>query len=166
MDIFLKYFSVIFAIVFVFALLFLTTKLLNYKSKKMLKGNHMQIIESLSLGVNNRIHLIKVDDEFFLISASNKNVEFLARVNMSDFEEEEIKNPVSEVIDFKAILKKSLNGFSFKNQAKKQTGAETNNSSELKPKDPNINNNLAFKRNLEQLKNLNKTISDQRSEDE
>lgn len=163
-----EYFSVIFAVIVVLALLLLTTKLLSYKSKKMLKGNYMQIIESLSLGVNNRLHLIKVDKEFFIISATNKNVELLARVNINDYEEEEIKNPISEVIDFKAVLKKYINGFSFSNYAKKETEVESENVVIHKPQGTNDiqNSDVVFKKNLDRLKNLTQTISGQRSENE
>jgi len=126
----------------------------------------MQIVESLSLGVNNRIHLIKVDSDFFIISASNKNVEFLARVNINDYEEEEIKNPISEVIDFKSVLKKYINGFNLGNQAKKE--AEIDSVLEYKSQgtDEMQNSDVMFKKNLEKLKHLNKSINGQRSENE
>jgi len=163
-----KYFSVIFAVIVVLALLLLTTKFLAYKSKKMLKGNYMQIVESLSLGVNNRLHLIKVDKEFFIISATNKNVEFLARVNINDYEEEEIKNPISEVIDFKAMLKKYMNGFNFSNQSKKETQEEVASVVGQRPQgtDQMQNSDITFKQNLEKLKHLTKTINGKRSENE
>lgn len=156
MDIFWKYLSVLLAFIVVMLILLLTTKYLAYKSKKMSKGNYMHVVESLSLGVNNRIHLIKVDDEFFLISSSNKNVEFLARVDVKDFEEQEIKNPIAEVTDFTSILKKYLNNANFGNKA--QSRGEKSNSSEI-PVQSN-----AFKNNLEKLKHLNKSINGQRSE--
>jgi len=167
MDIFFKYFSVILAFIVVLIILLFTTKYLAYKSKKMLKGNYMQIVESLSLGVNNRLHLIKVDNEFFIISASNKQVEFLARVNINDYEEEEIKNPISEVVDFKAVLKKYMNGFNFSNQAKKQTEIEVENALGHKSQgiDGLQNADITFKKNLEKLKHLTKTINGKRSED-
>ncbi|MHB8064455.1 MAG: flagellar biosynthetic protein FliO [Ruminiclostridium sp.] len=168
MGIFGKYFSIIFAFIVVLIILLFTTKYLAYKSKKMLKGNYMQIVESLSLGVSNRLHLIKVDKEFFIISATNKNVEFLARVNINDYEDEEIKNPISEVIDFKAVLKKYITGINFSNQAKKKTEVEADNISGQKPKDTDEfqNSDITFKKNLEKLKHLTKTINGRRSEDE
>jgi flagellar protein FliO/FliZ len=162
----IEYFPVIFAFIVVLALLLLTTKYLAYKSKKMLKGNYMQIVESLSLGVNNRLHLIKVDKEFFIISATNKNVEFLARVNINDYEEEKIKNPISEVIDFKAVLKKYINNFS--NQTKKKTKIEADSlfGQKISNTDEIQNSDMTFKQNLEKLKHLTKTFNDKRSENE
>ncbi len=163
----MEYFSVILAIIVVLALLLLTTKYLAYKSKKMLKGNYMQIVETLSLGVNNRLHLIKIDSEFFVISATNKNVEFLARVNINDYDEEEVKNPISEVIDFKAVLKKYINSFNFSNHTKKENVSEDNVFGQRpKGEDEIQNSNVAFRENLKKLKHLNKTINGQRSENE
>jgi len=165
---FVKIFSVILMFMVVVSILLLTTKFLAYKSKKMLKGNYMQIVESLSLGVNNRLHLIKIDNEFFVISATNKNVEFLARVNINDYEEKEIKNPISEVIDFKAVLKKYINGFNFSNQEKKDVEVESDNILRHKPQDEDEiqNGDVIFKKNLEKLKHLTKSINGKRSEDE
>lgn len=166
MEIFEKIFLPVFAFIVVILILLLTTKYLAYKSKKMLKGNYMHVIESLSLGVNNRLHLIKVDKEFFIISATSKNVEFLARVNINDYEEEEIKNPISEVIDFKLVLKKYLNGFNFGTQTKKETRVESEDILKPKSTDEIRNSDVTFKTNLEKLKHLTKSIDGQWSENE
>jgi flagellar protein FliO/FliZ len=134
----------------------------------MLKGKYIQIVESLSLGLNNRLHLIKIDDEFFLISATNKKIEFLTKVNLNEYKQEDIKNPISEIIDFKTILKKYVPNLNFANQTKKATEPEsvdmlkrkTQNSDEIK------NNDMIFKGNLEKLRNITNTINGQRSENE
>jgi flagellar protein FliO/FliZ len=163
---FAEYFFAILAFIVVIGLLLLTTKFLAYKSKKMLKGNYMQIIESLNLGVNNRIHLIKVDKEFFLISASNKNVEFLTKVSIGDFEEPEIKNPITEVIDFKSVLKKYVGGFNSVNQSDKPIQGEKLSNQNTQVKNDIKHNDLTFKNNLEKLKHITNSISGQRSENE
>lgn len=163
----LKYLSVLLAFIVVMAILLLTTKYLAYKSKKMMKGNYMKIIESLSLGVNNRLYLVKVDKEFFIISATNKNVEFLARVNISDFEEEDIKNPISEVIDFKSVLKKYINGFSFGNSAAASEARKSEPAVGQRVQNSEINSNdSVFKSNLERLKHLSNSMNDRRGQNE
>lgn len=152
-----KVFTVIFAFIVVMVLLLLTTRYLAYKSKKMLKGNYMQIIETLNLGTSNRIHLIKVDKEFFIVAASNKNVELLSQVSIKDYQEQEIKNPISEVVDFTSILKKYTNGLTFgaKNKEKVPESSKQENESE---------NNEVFRNNLEKLKNLSNSMNNHRSE--
>ncbi len=152
-----KVFTVILAFIVVMVLLLLTTRYLAYKSKKMLKGNYMQIIETLNLGTSNRIHLIKIDKEFFIVAASNKNVEFLSQVSINDYQEQEIKNPISEVVDFTSILKKYTNGLTFgaKNKEKVPEPSQQENESE---------NNVVFRSNLEKLKNLSNSMNNHRSE--
>ena len=163
----LKYLSVLLAFIVVMAILLLTTKYLAYKSKKMMKGNYMKIIESLSLGVNNRLHLVKVDKEFFILSATNKNVEFLARVNISDFEEEDIKNPISEVIDFKSVLKKYVSGFSLGNSATISEAKQSEPAIDIKVQNSELNSNdSVFKSNLERLKHLSDNMNDRRGQNE
>lgn len=166
---FFNYFAVIAAFLIVILLLLFTTKYLAYKSKKMLKGNYMQIVETLSLGVNNRLHLIKIDREFFVISATGKSVEFLARVNISDFEEEELKNPISEVIDFKSVLKKYVGGFGFANQEGK-TGKDTGTGSGHKSAEDGGNNENTnvetFKKNLNRLRDITDSINNKGQENE
>lgn len=153
-----KVFTVILAFIVVMVLLLLTTRYLAYKSKKMLKGNYMQIIETLNLGTSNRIHLIKIDKEFFIVAASNKNVEFLSKVSINDYQEQEIKNPISEVVDFTAILKKYTSGLSFGSKAKEKVPEPSQNENE------NDNNNVVFRSNLEKLKNLSNSMNNHRSE--
>lgn len=168
MDIIIKYFYVILVFIFVMAILLFTTKYLAYKSKKLLQGNYMHIVESLSLGVNNRLHLIKVDKEFFIISATGKSIEFLARVNIDDYQEEEIKNPISEVIDFKSVLKKYIGTFNSRNHPtaeanpvyERPSGQNQENVKETQGAD------LTFRKNLEKLRHLNKSINGQRSKNE
>ena len=152
-----KVFTVILAFTVVMVLLLLTTRFLAYKSKKMLKGNYMQIIETLNLGTSNRIHLIKIDKEFFIVAASNKNVEFLSKVSINDYQGQEIKNPISEVVDFTSILKKYTNGLTFgtKNKEKVPEPPQTENDGE---------NNVVFWNNLEKLKNLANSMNNNRSE--
>lgn len=177
-----KYLTVLLAFVVVMAILLLTTKYLTYKSKKMMKGNHMQIVESLSLGINTRLHLVKVDKEFLILSATNKSVEFLARVTISDFEEEEIKNPISEVMDFKEILKKYVSGFNFGNSsgarntkteeavAGSKSGGYSDRSDETEfsssRPEAALTDSHKFKSNLERLKNISDSMNDRRGQNE
>ncbi|QNU68399.1 flagellar biosynthetic protein FliO [Ruminiclostridium herbifermentans] len=159
----LDYIYAIFAFIIVFGLLIFSTRFLSYKSKKVLNGKYMQVIESLSLGVNNRLHLIKIDNEFFLISATNKNVEFLTKVNIGAFKEEEIKNPITEIADFKSVLKKYTN-FNF--SSKKENESQDIFKQDIRSSGENQESDLIFKNNLKKLKNLTNTINGQRSEDE
>lgn len=159
------YIYAILAFIFVFGLLIFSTRFLSYKSKKVLNGKHMKIVESLSLGVTNRLHLIKIDNEFFLISATNKNIEFLTKVNIGDYKEEEIKNPITEVIDFRSVLNKYTN-FNFSSQKKNENEQQDILKQNTRSSNEKQDSTLTFKSNLKKLKNLTNTINGQRSEDE
>lgn len=161
---FSDYFTIILAFAVVIAILLLTTKYLAYKTKTLQKGNYMHIVETLSLGVNNRLHLIKVDKEFFIISSSNKNIEFLARVNIEDYQEEEIKNPITEVVDFKSLLKKYLAGVNITKPAENETAAVVKNKAETEQS--GMEKQARVKQNLEILKIFTKSMNGQRSENE
>lgn len=161
---FSDYLTIILAFAVVIAILLLTTKYLAYKTKTLQKGNYMHIVETLSLGVNNRLHLIKVDKEFFIISSSNKNIEFLARVNIEDYQEEEIKNPITEVVDFKSLLKKYLAGVNITKPAENETAAVVKNKAETEQS--GMEKQARVKQNLEILKIFTKSMNGQRSENE
>lgn len=163
-----RYFYAIFVSIVVFGLLILTTRFLSAKSKSMLKGKYIQIVETLSLGINNRLCLIKIEDEFFLISATNKKIEFLTKVNINDYKQADVKNPNSEVIDFKSILKKYMPNFNLANQTKNEAEAESVDmlNHKFQEKDEINNSDKIFKSNLEKLKNFTNTINGQRRENE
>lgn len=124
----------------------------------------MTIVESLSLGTNNRLHLIKVENEFFIISVSNKTTELIGKVNITDFAEQPLVNPITEVIDFKEVLKKyiSVPGFIKKQPSPIEIEAEK----KVSIKSDTDLDGIVFKNNLEKLKNITNTISRQRSENE
>ena len=124
----------------------------------------MTIVESLSLGTNNRLHLIKVENEFFIISVSNKTTELIGKVNIKDFAEQPLVNPITEVIDFKEVLKKYITvpGFIKKQPSPIETEAEN----KMSIKNDTDLDGVVFKNNLEKLKNITNTINRQRSENE
>lgn len=164
---FYQYFTIILAFIVVILILLFTTKYLTYKSRKMMKGNHMHIVESLGLGVNSRLLLVKVDKEFFILSATNKNVEFLARVNIDNYEEQEIKNPISEVIDFKSVLGKYMAGLNFTGKSRKSAdSAENKMGNNTVSADEIVTDDAMFKKNLKKLKNLTNSINDEGRENE
>ena len=55
-----------------------------------MKGKHITVIETVSLGFDNKLHLVKVADEFILISCSGKNVQMLKTIDINE-EKEDIK---------------------------------------------------------------------------
>ena len=78
-------------------------------------------------------------------------------------EEAEIKNPISEVIDFKSVLKKYIRGFNSGNAA---AADETKPAETVVDKVPENfqrdSNDDKFKNNLEKLKHITNSMNDRR----
>lgn len=103
----------LFVFVIVFgAILFLayaTAKVLGNKSGRAMRGRYIKTIESISLGVDGKLHLVKVGEEFVLLSASGKSIQFLTKVDIEGFAEEETYE--CEPFPFKEMLNKCISSF-------------------------------------------------------
>lgn len=143
---------VFFLIVFgsVVFIAYVATKYIGVKASKSMRGKYIRILESVSIGLDKQLHLVKVADQYILISSSGKNIEFLTTVNMEPVEEE-TENDNIQGFDFKSIFDKYLSGM--KNiQLKKNTDF-------AKKDDPNLIKEHVFKNNLNRLRNI--TISNE-----
>ncbi len=154
---FIDYLIYIVVFALIIAIMVLFTKYLGYRTKKLQKGNYMTIIETLSLGVNNRLILVKVEEEFLILSVSNKSSEFIAKVNIQDYKEQEEVNPFSDIIDFKAILAKNIikSGSNKKHSSPDKKDTLTNEDTQAQ-NTSSVKN--TFKSNLDKLKKLNRKL--------
>lgn len=75
---------VIYIIVFVVLLylVYLTTRLVGSKVSGTMKGKHMHVVETISLGMDKRIHLIKAGKEYILVSSTSKELNYLTSVKL------------------------------------------------------------------------------------
>lgn len=76
-------FQLIFLIVvfvFVIVLAYYSTKFIAGAKMKNMCKNNMKIIESISIGFHN-IHIIQVNQQYFLISSSKEGVRMLSEIN-------------------------------------------------------------------------------------
>jgi len=90
-------------------LAYVTSKYIARKSNIVAQGKHLKIIESISLGLDKRLCLLKAGDNYVLIAVSGKKVEFLCNVDLKT-DEVENENPVEQhkAFDFKKLLEKYL----------------------------------------------------------
>lgn len=75
------------------ALLFLTyvtTRYVGGKQNKAMKGRHISVLETVPLGMDKRLHLIKAGNTYVLIASTSKTVEFLTAVNLEDSAPEQV----------------------------------------------------------------------------
>jgi flagellar protein FliO/FliZ len=138
-------------------LAYITTRFIAGKSSSVMKGKYINIVETVSLGMDKRLYLVKVGGQFFIIASSGKTIQFLTSVDMSDFEElEEIQ--AEKVFSFKNFFSKYL-------QAYKAKSNENDNQIKRDDKKSNHTAGLIFKENLNILRNINKKFDTQDKKD-
>ncbi|HOQ00970.1 MAG TPA: flagellar biosynthetic protein FliO [Acetivibrio clariflavus] len=136
----------VFAIVFgsIIFLAYVTTKLIANKSGRAMKGKYINIIETVSLGIEGRLHLVKVGEDFVLISVSGKNIQLLSKVNINDYSEEKSSENANSFA-FKEIFEKYLQNFKGKQINEKDTEHE---------EEKDGIKDGRFQRNIEKLKKI------------
>ncbi len=137
-----------------FALLFLAyiaTRFVAGKAGKVMRGKYVSVIETVGIGLDKHLHLVKAGNEYILIASAGKNIEFLTVLNMDDVSQEEIKEP--KEFDFKGIFEKYAKVLKSYPQNKKMS------------EEQNAGSGKKFSDNLRKLNELNmkskKGISDE-----
>lgn len=150
--------ALVFIVVFgsILFLAYVTTKYIGTKTGKSMKGKYINIVDSVSLGLDSKLHLIKVGEQFVLISSSGKNIQLLQTIQMDSVSALEGENVSNSSFDFRDIFDKYLQGFKGI-QSKKITDKEKNNESESKSNPQKE----VFKNNLVKLKTITSAISGQ-----
>jgi flagellar protein FliO/FliZ len=126
-------------------LTYVTTKYIAGKSNRAMKGKFVNIIETVSLGMDKRIHLVKAGEQYLLISSTSKSIELLSTVTLEGEETKSGEEPVIQnLFDFKSLFEKYMNSY----KSKKINKSEQNSS------DISINRveGENFRTNLERLK--------------
>lgn len=120
-------------------LAYITTRYIAGKSNMAMRGKYISIVETVSLGMDKRLHLIKVDKQFILIASSAKGIEFLTAVTLNDFDKyEEIKS--ASAFDFKSLFDKYIQAY--KNKKSDKTGLNNEQDSTKKAEGENFKSNL------------------------
>jgi flagellar protein FliO/FliZ len=66
---------------------YMTTRYLASKVERITKGKYLGIIETVALGKDKYLHLIKVGDGFMLLSSSGKGIELICQVEIDNYVE-------------------------------------------------------------------------------
>lgn len=107
--------TIFFLVVFgcVLFLAFVTTKYIGAKTSKTMRGKYISIVDTVSLGIDKQLHLVKVADQFVLISSAGKNVDFLTTVKIEQDRSEEGAAD-NNSFEFRSLFDKYLNNSKFK----------------------------------------------------
>ena len=133
-------------------LTYITTRYIGSRANKVARGKYISTVDTVTIGLNKQLHLIKVGEQFVLISSSGKNIEFLTNVTLDNFEAEN-KSVNSGTFDFKNVLDKYFVNL----KGKKVTKLSDESERQLKKQD---NNSFAenFKGNLFKLRSITSKV--------
>lgn len=154
--------SVFFFLIFFGAILFLafvSTKLLGSKASKGMRGRHLKVIDTITLGFDKQIHLVKVGEQLLLVSSSNKSIQFLSSLdsNLVKISEEDMKIIEEEnTIKIENVFKNYLEVF-------KNTNKKSEDSKPIIGLDTETNR---FDQNLSKLKRIFSKINSEKNGDE
>lgn len=115
MGIFFQILSIFFIFLFVIFLAYISTKIIAGSKIKTMKGKNMQIIETISLGFNN-LHILKINEKFYLISSSKEGIRYLTELNREDLSLENFENTLSFEENLKIYLKNVKDKIGGKNE--------------------------------------------------
>lgn len=153
-NIFLQVLLFLLAFGSILFLAYITTKLVAGKASRGMKGKYIDIIETVSLGVDKKIHLVKVDKQFVLIASSGKNIEFLTNVTLDNYEDQKKSEEENSVFDFKTFFEKYV-------QANKgRPSREKGKNEGRKAEADHVEN--SFGQNLSRLKALTGRLDDEK----
>jgi len=157
----LSIFGVLMALASVIFLSYVTTKYFGGKTKKAMKGNYIKIVESVSLGLDKHLHLVKVEDQFVLIATAGKSIEYLTTINVQNFEDKKASEETNP-FDFKNFFEKYVQMY------KNRTGVKQEKKYEKKGSIDNLENSNergVFKSNLSKLKDITTRVDYKGKED-
>ncbi len=103
-----QFFYIFFAIVLVLALSYFSTRFIASAKKSAQNGANIRVIETISMGVNMSIMLVKAGEKCMLLGVTKERITFLAEVSPED-----ITAPQSEG-SFKHPFEKYLEAFKSK----------------------------------------------------
>lgn len=132
------------------ALLFLTyvtTKYVGQVQNKSMKSKNINVIETVMLGADKRLHLVKAGREYIVIASTAKTVEFIAKIDLEeDVEQETAQEEKGNTFDFKSLFEKYTGQYrNNRQQDKNRERAES-------PQD--MADERDFKSNLSRLKRI------------
>jgi len=132
-------------------LAYVTTRYIGARSRKVIRGRYIEVIDTIGLGMDKQLYLIRVDRQFVLVAASGKNLELLTKVEIEDYDFESSRNNDARNTEFKNFFEKytrfyrdrQLNSFAVKEQDRTNLNKEA----------------YSIKTSLEKLKSISKKAS-------
>jgi len=167
-------FEVLLYIIALAAVLFLTwvgTRFIAGKASKTMRGKHIEIIETVALGADKKLHLIKAGDAHYLIATASKQVQLIDKIDLRAEDPGEAgAETAANVFDFKSFFDKYVGKYTGRNKPQEIISPEdSGGTAEVSPDtgggdsggdSPAAERSGAFRGNLERLKNITQTKKD------
>lgn len=127
-------------------LTYVTTRYIGSKQTKAMKSKNISVVETVTLGLDKRLHLVKAGKQYIMIATTSKTVEFLTTVILEEASSEEqiVTQENVGLFDFKSLFEKYMGSYRVKK-------GKENRSSEYEAQQ-DISENHDFKSNLGKLK--------------
>lgn len=94
----------LFTFVFVIGLAYYITKKIAALNTLRMQGKNMKIIETLQLGVNQLVHLVKIGDKIIMIGVTKDRITYLDEID-KDFIDLEIYKETKDTLSFEEHLR-------------------------------------------------------------
>lgn len=102
------------------------TKFFGIKAGKLMKGKNISIVETVGIGIDKQLHLVKVGEKFILLSTSGKNIQMLTEVKPEELGEMNFQSSETvSGVDFKELFDKYVGLFQKKVNTKKIINKKT-----------------------------------------
>lgn len=144
-------------IVFMFGvvlfLAYVTARFVGGRTRQFMKGKHLKVLETVSLGLDKQIHLVQAGNQFIILASSGKSIQMLTQISLEEMGEVIVDERSDNQGDgFKEIFDKYVDGFSQKVQKMAKRGRYNNEKT-----DENIYRG-SIKQNLENIRSMNKKL--------
>ena len=129
-------------------LTYVTTRYIGSKQNKAMKSKNISVVETVALGLDKRLHLVKAGKQYIMIATTSKTVEFLTAVTLEESSPEEqiVTQENVGLFDFKSLFEKYMGSYRVKK-------GKENKSSEYEAQQ-DISENHDFKSNLGKLRTI------------
>jgi flagellar protein FliO/FliZ len=129
-------------------LTYVTTRYIGGRQNKAMKSKNISVVETVALGLDKRLHLVKAGKKYIMIATTSKHVEFLTTVTLEEPspEEQVVTQENTGLFDFKSLFEKYMGSYRVKK------GKENRYSENETQQD--ISENHDFKSNLGRLKTI------------
>lgn len=137
---------------------YVATKFLAKKSGATMKGKYLSVVETISLGMDKRIHLIRAGEKYILVASTSKTVEFLTTLEVEPEEttDRTVGDTGRNAFDFKALFDKYAGNY--KNKKISLFRQDSDTSASLMEDDK-------FRYNLQKLKGITQKTNTQIEKD-